>query len=141
MSFRFPMAVLFGAMLAFACTPKTTDKTDDTDTSDTDVVDTNDTVVDDTDVVDTDPVECDVSDTDTTGDCATCAPCVANTTCSTEGDACKADTECNALFTCVIGCGTDETCFEGCSTDHPTGLTLFNPLRECIGTECPNSCK
>jgi hypothetical protein len=137
MTFRLPMVLALGAMIALACNSKPSG--DDTDVSDTDT--TVDTTVEDTDVADTDPVVCDAtSDTDTTVPCGECLACAAPTTCATEFAACTADAECAALFTCVSGCTTGETCVGDCIAAHPDGQTALGPLQTCVTAACPNSC-
>lgn len=62
------------------------------------------------------------------------------TNCSTETNACLADSGCHAIENCISLC-TDDTCRQACFTGHTQGsVNKGNALVQCALTSCPNAC-
>lgn len=79
-----------------------------------------------------------------------CDACI-NTQCITECNACVANAECMAIWTCIqTDCiaadgGTNETCAMGCAMGHTSGLMDFQAFWKgaqpgCVVNQCGNDC-
>lgn len=68
-------------------------------------------------------------------DCQTCA----NSSCSSQVNACNSNPDCIAIFKCVANC-QDQTCFDKCIKDNPGGAADFNATYQCLGTNCQEAC-
>ncbi|MCW5789860.1 MAG: hypothetical protein KIT72_05530 [Polyangiaceae bacterium] len=67
-----------------------------------------------------------------------CTTCVANalqagSCCGTQGSACRADPDCNALMNCMLACESD-ACFNSCFEAHPNGAQGIGPAFQCVNT-------
>jgi hypothetical protein len=51
--------------------------------------------------------------------------------CSSQVDACLANTECSALNDCLQTCNGNQTCINNCATQHSGGVALFNAIFDC----------
>lgn len=75
----------------------------------------------------------------------TCDECFTGATsgsgaCTAQVNACFADTDCDALVSCIDPCVT-QTCVQGCITAHPSGYTLYRAIYDCVCTTgCPTVC-
>ena len=59
--------------------------------------------------------------------------------CGAELDACAANPECDAWFTCAHGCDSPD-CFTACDTQHAGASALFEPVYDCTCTHCDDLC-
>jgi hypothetical protein len=73
--------------------------------------------------------------------CDSCAAAAQTGPCSSQVQACDVNAECQALITCINGCGSNATCVQTCGTQHPTGTADYNAIITCIcQTACPSEC-
>jgi hypothetical protein len=72
---------------------------------------------------------------------SSCPNCV-ETNCCMEGDACRKDEQCAALYDCLATCGTtDGACRDQCRTLHPAGSSeAALALEQCQAQSCGNTC-
>lgn len=89
---------------------------------------------------------CDARDYCRSGTCAgpyACSKCQADALgvgCKAEVDACKADTACNTLYTCIQAC-TDTTCVNKCSTmAMQPARDKYNTIVNCLNRVCMKEC-
>jgi hypothetical protein len=76
------------------------------------------------------------------GSCATCQQMQvgAGGACSSQVNACTADTKCNALVGCLNNC-TDMACQQNCaSTAGSSSLALYNAIVDCACNQCSTEC-
>jgi hypothetical protein len=69
----------------------------------------------------------------------TCEACVFGSCCSQFAQ-CQSDSDCNALITCIGGCGSDESCQAGCQSEYSTGVDDYNTYYSCVTSTCESSC-
>ena len=67
-----------------------------------------------------------------------CNACVSQK-CAQEVANCQSDPACAALLSCVSGC-PDQVCVDKCTTTFPNGKPLFDPILQCIQTNCWTEC-
>jgi hypothetical protein len=64
--------------------------------------------------------------------------------CAEPCEDCQTNLECNAILTCLTGCGSNNTCANACLASHPDGGRLFatymNGTTGCIAQRCANEC-
>jgi hypothetical protein len=78
---------------------------------------------------------------DLTGYCGTCVGCSESTVCATQVDACTANADCVALYSCVGGCAGLLTCMATCRDDYPAGVTEYDARMICqFCTACRTDC-
>ncbi len=60
-----------------------------------------------------------------------------NGCCGAESAACRADTACNGLLSCMLACAPgDDTCYSGCMSQNPNGAQNIGPLFQCSSDAC-----
>jgi hypothetical protein len=60
--------------------------------------------------------------------------------CDVQMNACVANPECTALFTCAKACNGDMTCVQQCATDHPNGVQDATKVNTCAKVSCTSVC-
>ncbi len=70
-----------------------------------------------------------------------CKACLAAKCCEKAGD-CASSAACRDLVACVRDCPVDAGggCTQACVGDHADGITQYNPLVLCMGTDCVSAC-
>ncbi|MBX3212557.1 MAG: hypothetical protein KF850_11025 [Labilithrix sp.] len=73
---------------------------------------------------------------------AACEACVTSAqtgACKAPYDACRADTACRALETCVKACTTQQ-CLQECANANEAGIDKFNAFTSCVQNTCSGAC-
>lgn len=71
--------------------------------------------------------------------CDACVTAAQTGACKGTYDACRADTACRALETCLKACTTQQ-CAQECASAHEDGIDAFNDFLSCAGNACSGAC-
>lgn len=61
--------------------------------------------------------------------------------CYPQVEDCIANDECEALITCINGCGSSQSCANECYADNPGGQAGLNAIVDCYCTACADVCQ
>lgn len=85
-----------------------------------------------------------MGDPDAGSPCATCFDDAgaSGEPCSKQNEGCNKDSDCLALFECVVKCKYTVACIDGCaaSLNHGKAVSLYKQLFACTCVACPQQC-